>query len=162
MKNIEIERKWMVKGWPNNLELLYVEKMRQGYISTSPTVRIRDEDSKYILCFKSKGKLSRKEIEMEIQKDKFDELEDLIGLPLIDKVRKTYLLSDGHHLEVNLVDKGTSTEFYYAEVEFSNEEEALAFNPNDVGLADYLDDEVTYQKGQSMAAYWIETRGNKQ
>ena len=161
MKNIEIERKWMVKGWPNNLELLYAEKMRQGYISTSPTVRIRDEDSKYILCFKSKGKLSRKEIEMEIPKDKFDELEDLIGLPLIDKVRKTYLLSDGHHLEVNLVDKGTSTEFYYAEVEFSNEEEALAFNPNDVGLADYLDDEVTYQKGQSMAAHWIETRGNK-
>ena len=41
MKNIEIERKWMVKGWPNNLELLYTEKMRQGYISTSPTVRIK-------------------------------------------------------------------------------------------------------------------------
>lgn len=92
MKNVEIERKWMVRGWPNNLELLYTEKMRQGYISTSPTVRIRDEDSKYILCFKSKGKLSRKEIEMEIPKDKFDELEDLIGLPLIDKIRKTYLL----------------------------------------------------------------------
>lgn len=158
MKNVEIERKWMVRGWPNNLELLYVEKMRQGYISTSPTVRIRDEDSKYILCFKSKGKLSRKEIEMEIPKDKFDELEDLIGLPLIDKVRKTYLLSDGHHLEVNFVDE----KFYYAEVEFSNEEEALSFNPSDVNLADYLDDEVTYQNGQSMAAYWIETRGNKQ
>lgn len=157
MKNIEIERKWMVSGWPNNLELLYTKKMRQGYISTSPTVRIRDEDSKYILCFKSKGKLSRKEIEMEIPKDKFDELEDLIGLPLIDKVRKTYLLSDGHHLEVNFVDE----KFYYAEVEFSNEEEALAFNPQDVNLADYLNDEVTYQKGQSMAAYWIETRVNK-
>ena len=157
MNNIEIERKWMVSGWPNNLELLYTEKMRQGYISTSPTVRIRDEDSKYILCFKSKGKLSRKEIEMEIPKDKFDELEDLIGLPLIDKVRKTYLLSDGHHLEVKFVDE----KFYYAEVEFSNEEEALAFNPQDVNLADYLNDEVTYQKGQSMAAYWIETRVNK-
>lgn len=158
MKNVEIERKWMVKGWPNNLELLYVEKMRQGYISTSPTVRIRDDDSKHILCFKSKGKLSRKEIEMEIPRDKFDELEDLIGLPLIDKVRKTYLLSDGHHLEVNFVDE----KFYYAEVEFSNEEEALSFNPQDVNLADYLDDEVTYQKGQSMAAYWIETRVNRQ
>ena len=158
MKNVEIERKWMVKGWPNNLELLYTEKMRQGYISTSPTVRIRDEDSKYILCFKSKGKLSRKEIEMEIPKDKFDELEDLIGLPLIDKVRKTYLLSDGHHLEVNLVDE----KFYYAEVEFSNEEEALSFNPQDVNLGDYLNDEVTYQKGQSMAAYWIVTSVNRQ
>ena len=77
---------------------------------------------------------------------------------IIDKIRKTYLLNDGHHLEVNFVDE----KFYYAEVEFSNEEEALSFNPSDVNLADYLDDEVTYQKGQSMAAYWIETRGNKQ
>ena len=119
---------------------------------------VRKSKNGYILCFKSKGKLSRKEIEMEISKDKFDELEDLIGLPLIDKVRKTYLLSDGHHLEVNLVDE----KFYYAEVEFSNEEEALSFNPQDVNLGDYLNDEVTYQKGQSMAAYWIETRGNKQ
>ena len=61
-------------------------------------------------------------------------------------------------MEVNLVDE----KFYYAEVEFSNEEEALSFNPQDVNLGDYLNDEVTYQKGQSMAAYWIETRVNRQ
>lgn len=161
MNNLEIERKWLVKGWPFNLECLYSEKMRQGYIATNPTVRIREEtlnDTKYILCFKSHGKLARKEIEINISKEQFNELETLIGLPLIVKTRKTYLLSDGHHLEVNLVDENTENEFYYAEVEFSSEEEALKFKPSDVNLNEYLNEEVTYQKGQSMAAYWIKTR----
>lgn len=159
MNNLEIERKWLVKGWPSGLKLLYTEKMRQGYISTNPTVRIRKEtniDDKFILCFKSSGKLIRKEIEIEITKDQFMELEDLIGKPLINKIRKTYLLNDGHHLEVNLVDENTANEFYYAEIEFKSEEEAQAFDSHILG--DYLFDELTYKKDESMAAYWIKTR----
>lgn len=171
MTNIEIERKWIVKGnVPNHLELLFIQEMRQGYISTSPTVRIRQEntissnlDSKplkneYILCFKSHGKLSRKEIELSIDENKFKELEDLIDLPLIDKVRYTYKINDKYNLEVNHVDKGLDSEFWYAEIEFKSEEEANKFNPNDVGLIQYLSDEVTYKKDESMAAYWKRTR----
>ena len=43
---MEIERKWMLKGWPPEelgLPLLYEQSMRQGYISVRPTVRIREE-----------------------------------------------------------------------------------------------------------------------
>ena len=55
---MEIERKWMVKGWPEGLSLREEFAMRQGYISVRPTVRIRKEaltggETKYILCFKS-------------------------------------------------------------------------------------------------------------
>ena len=60
---MEIERKWMVNGWPEgeNLPALPLKEefaMRQGYISVRPTVRIREEALKgggtaYILCFKS-------------------------------------------------------------------------------------------------------------
>ena len=42
---MEIERKWMLKGWPPEelgLPLLYEQSMRQGYISVRPTVRIRE------------------------------------------------------------------------------------------------------------------------
>lgn len=168
---LEIERKWMVKGWPQKeLPLLFTEIMRQGYVTTKPTVRIREENTvlshdpdhpvrdSYVLCFKSHGKLTRKEIEIEIKKERFAELEDLIGLPLINKERRTYLLQDGHHLEVNLVDSGMPSEFYYAEIEFGSEEEALAFDPANTGLSDYLDNDVTMEKGQSMAAYWQQTR----
>jgi CYTH domain-containing protein len=140
--------------------------MRQGYITTAPTVRIREEaevngKTEYILCFKSSGTLARKEIEIAISRDKFEELEDLIGLPLIPKVRRTYQLSDGHHLEVNHVDEGLPSEFWYAEVEFRTEDEARSWNPDEAGLSDYLNNEVTHQPGQSMRAYWLVTRKAK-
>ena len=195
---MEIERKWMVQGWPEGYPLRKEEEMRQGYVSVRPTVRIREEkllmssdgalaqsqaipqdgaaqntagaeDSaaqcptkplkdEFILCFKSKGRLSRKEIEFPIEEARFRELEDLIGLPLIPKLRRTYQLPDGHQLEVNHVDEGAPTEFWYAEVEFGSEDEARAFDPASVGLRDYLTDDVTEQPGQSMGAYWAETR----
>ncbi len=165
---MEIERKWMVNGWPPEalgLELLYEQSMRQGYISVRPTVRIREEakkgaDTEYVLCFKSGVGLVRKEIEMNIPVEKFRELEDLIGLPLIPKTRRTYALPDGLHLEVNHVDKGLPTEFWYAEIEYDTVEQGRNWSAASLSpvLAEYLNDDVTDQPGQTMGAYWIETR----
>ena len=165
---MEIERKWMVSGWPPEelgLPLLYEQRMRQGYISVRPTVRIREEataggSTQYVLCFKSGAGLVRKEIEMNIPGDKFLELEDLIGLPLIPKLRRTYALPDGLKLEVNHVDEGLPTEFWYAEIEYASEEQAKGWDAAFVSpvLADYLNDDVTQQPGQTMGAYWIVTR----
>ena len=84
---MEIERKWMVKGWPEGLPLREEFAMRQGYISVRPTVRIREEAltggrTDYILCFKSGGGLAREEIERSIDKELFDDLEyKIIGSP---------------------------------------------------------------------------------
>ena len=64
---MEIERKWMVNGWPEgeNFPALPLKEefaMRQGYISVRPTVRIREEalkggETAYILCFKPEADL---------------------------------------------------------------------------------------------------------
>ena len=169
---MEIERKWMLNGWPPEelgLPLLYEQSMRQGYISVRPTVRIREEamtggNTEYVLCVKSGAGLVRKEIEMEISKDKFLELEDLIGLPLIPKVRRTYALPDGIKLEVNHVDEGLPTEFWYAEIEYPTAEIARGWNAESISpiLAEYLNDDVTEEPGQTMGAYWIITRHHKQ
>ena len=85
---MEIERKWMVNGWPEgeNFPALPLKEefaMRQGYISVRPTVRIREEalkggETAYILCFKSGSGLAREEIERPIDKKLFDELETKI------------------------------------------------------------------------------------
>lgn len=112
---MEIERKWMVNGWPEgeNLPALPLKEefaMRQGYISVRPTVRIREEalkggETAYILCFKSGSGLAREEIQRPIDKKLFDELETkIIGKPLIGKIRRSYALPDGLVLEVNHVD----------------------------------------------------------
>ncbi len=163
---MEIERKWMVTGWPENLPLLFEHNMRQGYITVRPTVRIREEalmgsKTSYVLCIKTGAGIVRKEIEMDIPKDKFDELEEVIGYPLIPKVRRTYELPDGNHLEVNHVDEGLPTEFWYAEIEYETEEAARSWDASSVGLEEYLNDDVSEQPGQSMGAYWVLTRLNQ-
>ena len=172
---VETERKWMVAGWPEDadvsgLALAKEELMRQGYVSVSPTVRIRSEETRVpsdggcvcMLCFKSSGYMSRKEVEFPIPEERFAQIEQIIGEPLIDKVRRTYVLPDGRRLEVNHVDEGLPTEFWYAEIEFDSEEDALEYVPQPKELQDYLSDEVTNEPGQSMGAYWSYTRlGNK-
>ncbi len=163
---MEIERKWLVKGWPEEdlpLKFEYEHYMRQGYLTVVPTVRIREEAltdgaTAYVLCLKSPGGLARKEIELEISKEKFEEIEDLIGLPLIPKVRRSYRLPDGLLLEVNHVDEGAPTEFWYAEIEFPTVERAKAWKSGEAGLQDFLSNEVTEQPLQTMGAYWEKTR----
>ena len=66
---------------------------------------------------------------------------------------------EGLVLEVNHVDEGQPTEFWYAEVEYPTVEAARSWDPASVGLAAYLADDVTDQPGQSMGAYWEQTRG---
>ena len=80
---MEIERKWMVNGWPEGLPLKEEFVMRQGYISVRPTVRIREEaltggKTHYVLCFKSGGGLAREEIERDIDPALFNDLDQLL------------------------------------------------------------------------------------
>ena len=168
---MEIERKWLVSGWPEEVltdgtpapPVLETQEMRQGYVSVEPTVRIREEkngaaDPVFILCFKSGGGLAREEIEFPISEENFRKLEKLIGLPLIPKTRKTYQLSDGCRLEVNHVDASSETAFWYAEIEYDSVGEARAWTPQEPWLSAYLANEVTDTPGYSMGAYWIRTR----
>ena len=161
---MEIERKWLTNGWPQGLEEQRRILMRQGYITTRPTVRIRSEASgdvtEYVLCFKGAAGpdgLAREEIETNIAPELFAKLEAFIGRPLIEKEQRRYALPGGLTLEVNQVDRVRPGEFFYAEVEFPTREAALAWQPGELG--EYLSDEVTGKPGQSMAAYWTETRG---
>lgn len=206
---MEIERKWMVAGWPGSdlsqsLPLLYTEYQEQGYIHTdAPIVRIRlearirndfadqivqaekshgishgindaplllsdaaralvqDRNSSFILCFKSAGLLARDEIELPISEEDFKRLARLASHALIRKIRRVYQLPDGLKLEVNLVDEGLASEFMYAEVEYTDEAQALSWDPASVGLGSYLSDDVTHKSGQSMSAFWARTRGTQ-
>ena len=155
---MEIERRWKIAGFPENLPLLRQAHMRQGYIATAPVVRIRTDGARCVLCFKGKGTLAREEIETDIDAETFRRLEAFIGKPLVSKDYRVYALPDGRRLEVSLVDAGRPTAFFYAEVEFPTVEAARSWRPEAVGLAAYLNDDVTDQPGQSMGAYWEQTR----
>ena len=161
---MEIERKWFVSGWPEGLEPAHVYEMEQGYLALHPnTVRIRSEtehggSTAYILCFKGAGKLVREEIETEIDAALFARLSALIGRKLIHKERRDYPIAGGLMLEVNEVDAGSPTTFFYAEIEFSDVAAARSWDSAGAGLSAYLSHEVTERSGVSMGAYWSRTR----
>ena len=152
---MEIERRWKIAGFPENLPLLRQAHMRQGYIATAPVVRIRTDGARCVLCFKGKGTLAREEIETDIDAETFRRLEAFIGKPLVSKDYRVYALPDGRRLEVSLVDEDLPTRFFYAEVEFDTVEQAQAsVPPADIGLQE----EMTEDRGFSMSAYWKRTR----
>ena len=111
---MEIERKWMVKGWPEGLPLREEFAMRQGYISVRPTVRIREEAltggrTDYILCFKSGGGLAREEIERSIDKELFDDLEYKIIKAFVDRRKPIWGICRGIQI-LNVYFGGTLTQ----------------------------------------------------
>lgn len=158
---MEIERRWLVEGWPE-LEAAAIIHMDQGYFSTRPAVRVRREAEEggpcqYIVCFKGKGGLAREEIELPVTQAQYRALSGMLNGPMIQKEQRRYSLPGGLTLEVNQVDRDRDTGFFYAEVEFPDEEAARAWTPP-AELAVYLSHETTGQPGESMAAYWERTR----
>ena len=50
---LEIERKFTVKKLPDNLEQYKVHIIEQGYLSVVPAIRVRREDDRYYMTYKS-------------------------------------------------------------------------------------------------------------
>ena len=148
---MEIERKFWIDTLPDLPEERRSD-VYQGYLCIEPVeLRIRKRveaggETVYQICVKSIGKLSRHEVETELSRAQFEELESMLDKPLIHKEFHAYRLSDGHLLECSIVDGGA---FSYAEVEFESEEAALAWTP-----LDCLGKETTYEQGVSMRDYW--------
>lgn len=150
---MEIERKFLINGFPN-LPVKSISKIEQGYLSIDPEIRIRDREGVLPrMAIKGDGDLSREEIEFDIDHDSYEELKRFIGKPFITKTYMSFYLGKDLKVECSLVDEGTPNEFYYAEIEFKTEEEALAFKP-----WDFMVKEVTYDSEYKMKNYWKRTR----
>lgn len=157
---MEIERKFWLQSLPP-LEPTHHYRVRQGYISIEPVVRIRSKElldgepagqTSFKMTVKGKGHLVREEIESEISAEFFSKLADFIKEPLIEKDFFVYEY-DGHTLEVSIVDPGTDDEFIYGEVEFGSVEEASAYAWPFEGATD-----VTQAVAFKMDNYWKRTR----
>ena len=151
---MEIERKFLMDpAFPAELSLRDEAVVYQGYLAVHPVVRIRskcrDGKTGYVLCFKGEGTIARQETELVIDERVFHELENLLEAPMIRKDYRVYDLPEGRRLECSCVDRGTPTEFWYAEVEFPTLEDAYAFTP-----PAFLGRDVTEEAGYGMSSYW--------
>lgn len=155
---LEIERKFLMKEFPSDLELIREVDIWQGYVSIEPEVRIhraKDRNTgieNFRLTIKGDGMLTRTEIKTDIDTDFYRESLGLMSGEVIYKDYRSYRLGD-YILEVCHVDPGRDSEFIYAEIEFESEEAANKFIK-----PDFLGEEVTNDHQYKMKHYWRRTR----
>ncbi|MCM1440212.1 MAG: CYTH domain-containing protein [Roseburia sp.] len=153
-KIMEIERKWLLKSFPDMTGATHRE-METIYLSTDPEIRVRkitfdNGECKYVLTLKSNGGLSREEYESEVIDQIFEGAKRMAPIPPIYKEQYKMELGD-HVIEFNNVDNNT---FLYAEVEFKSEEEANTYKFPFDGI---VIEEVTYDPKYKMKNYWKES-----
>ena len=123
----EIERKFLIKERPADLDSFSFHEMEQGYLNTSPVVRVRREDDTYYLTYKGKGFIEREEYNLPLTKEAYMHLIQKADGNIIRKRR--YLIPCGKYtIELDCF-KEPFADLVLAEVEFSTLEEANAFTP---------------------------------
>lgn len=123
---MEIERKYLVSEIPEHLESYPCRHLEQGYLNTSPVVRIRKDNDKYELTYKSKGYMARMEYNLPLTKEAYEHLLTKIDGRLIQKRR--YMIPVSSELTAELdIFEGELAPLVLVEVEFSSEEEANTF-----------------------------------
>ena len=136
----EVERKFLLAGFPDFLEEEPFDHIRQGYIATEKggnEVRVRDMNDSYWLTVKSSGELNRTEVEIPLDIKDFNQLWELTESQMIEKNRYELLCGDGI-IEIDVF-KGKLDGLVMAEIEFDSVEQAKAFFP-----PTWMVKEVTY------------------
>ena len=125
---MEIERKYLIHTLPENIEQYPCRHLEQGYLNTSPVIRIRKDDHKYELTYKSSGLLARQEYNLPLDATSYEHLKSKVDGHLISK--KRYLIPLNTELTIELdVFEGYLAPLVLAEVEFPTEAMAMSFVP---------------------------------
>lgn len=130
---MEIERKFLIKEMPD-LSRYSGKHFVQGYLCTSPTVRVRKEEEEYFLTYKSRtgeDALSREEYNLPLTKEAFEKLLPKCEGTVISKTRYFIPLGknrEGSDLTAELdVFDAPFEGLIFTEVEFPTIEEARSF-----------------------------------
>lgn len=135
---MEIERKYLVQQLPESLSGYPCRIIEQGYLNTDPVVRIRRDNEKYELTYKSKGFMTRMEYNLPLTQEAYAHLLTKIDGRLIQKKRYMIPLTNDLTAELDIFE-GDLAPLILVEVEFPSEESALAFVP-----PSWFGDDVTF------------------
>ena len=137
---MEIERKFLLKCIPENLENYSCHLIEQAYLCTEPVVRIRRQDEEYYMTYKGSGMMSREEYNLPLNREAYEHLLPKADGNVISKKRYLIPLSNeeinpeclsllnGASLTVELDEFAPPfAPLLLAEVEFTNEAAANAF-----------------------------------
>ena len=125
---MEIERKFLpdLNSLPFKPEDYPCRKIEQGYLCTSPVVRIRRDNKSFFLTYKSKGLMGREEYNLPLTQEAYEHLKPKIDGRLIQKKRYVIPLDGGLSLELDIFEDSLAP-LVIAEIEFPDEESANSF-----------------------------------
>lgn len=129
---MEIERKYLVAALPDNIDSYPHVEIEQGYLCTSPTVRIRRMGDAHILTIKEKvhsesSAIVNREEEFSLSASAFDRLKGKCEGRMVVKTRYRIPL-DNYTAELDLF-HGYHEGMRLVEVEFPSEQVADTFIP---------------------------------
>ena len=120
---MEIERKYLIPHLPDHLEQYPCRIIEQGYLNVSPVIRIRRDNDRYELTYKSGGLMAREEYNLPLTEDSYMHLREKADGRLITKTRYVIPLDGGLSLELDIF-RGDLAPLILAEIEFPDEESA--------------------------------------
>ncbi|MCD7745771.1 MAG: CYTH domain-containing protein [Lachnospiraceae bacterium] len=135
---MEIERKFLIKTLPANLEACPCHQIEQAYLCTSPVIRVRRQDDEYILTYKGSGMMVREEYNLPLTREAYSHLLPKADGNILTKKRYVIPLADALKIELDIFE-GKFAGLQMAEVEFPDEESANTFLP-----PDWFGEEVTW------------------
>ncbi len=139
---VEIERKFLVRELPPDLEQSPSTRIEQGYIAIGvdgTEVRVRRRDGAAVLTVKSGNGRSRLEEEIEIDAERFARLWPLTEGRRLEKTRHVIPAPTGLMIELDVY-TGALSGLRVAEVEFGSEDAADAFEPPNWFASEVTDD----------------------
>ena len=123
---MEIERKYLVSGIPDNIDSYPCRFIEQGYLNTAPVVRVRRDNDNYYLTYKGGGMMAREEYNLPLNKEAYEHLIKKADGNIITK--KRYEIPDGNGYTIELdIFEGLFTGTILAEVEFPTIEAANSY-----------------------------------
>jgi len=130
---MEIERKYLVRELPGDLDSYHHTEIEQGYLCTSPTLRIRRMGDVFILTVKehivgSSTAIQNREEEFTMLRDSYERLKTKCDGNLVSKTRYRIPLAGGLTAELDIF-HGAHQGLRIVEVEFPSVEAADTFTP---------------------------------
>jgi CYTH domain-containing protein len=126
---LEIERKYLVRAAPPDLDTWPFEEVRQGYLaieSDGREVRVRQHGSKSVLTYKRGSGAQREEVEIQLDADQFAQLWPATQNRRVQKRR--YRIG-AEQIVLLDVFGGALSGLLLAEVEFQTAAECAAYLP---------------------------------
>lgn len=114
---MEIERKYLIDTLPEDYQDYPCRHIEQAYLNTDPVIRIRKDNNKHELTYKSKGLMAREEYNLPLDEASYQHLLTKIDGRLIRKKRYMIPLNDSLTIELDVFEEDLAP-LLLAEVEF--------------------------------------------